>query len=837
MKISLRLAQQFSNVDLNKIGTEELVRKIGSQLGEVDKVIEWGPKYEGIVVAKVVTCEKHPNADKLSLCTIDDGGVVKGVPRNKDGTVQVVCGAPNVRKGIVVAWLPPGVTVPSTFDKDPFILEAREIRGELSNGMLASPAELAISDNHEGILEIDAEEVGNYAKPGTPFKKLYGLDDVVIDVENKMFTHRPDLFGVLGDAREMAGIQGLAFKSPGWYLKTPKLEITSNDLPVSVDVKTKLVSRFMAISFQGIKVAPSPIWLQAYLTHVGIRPINNIVDISNYLMHITAQPTHAYDYDKLLKVSGSKQAKLEARQSKKGDKLKLLNGKELELQDDSTVLITSNDVPVGIGGVMGGEDTEVDENTTRIVLEVATFDMYNIRRTSMKYGLFTDAVTRFNKGQSPLQNDHVLAYATQLIDQLAGGKIASDIQDEHDDLPKPPMVRVHASFVNERLGLDLSVDDMQKLLENVEMQVERTDNTEELKVTAPYWRTDLEIPEDIVEEIGRLYGFDRLPLELPGRDLSPTKLDNVLAFKQQIREILAKGGANEVLTYSFVHGNLLEKVGQDPQKAFKLTNALSPDLQYFRMTLLPSLLDKVHPNIKAGFDEFAIFELNRGHNRTLGNEEGESVPKEFNFLSLVYAANDKVKQTGAAFYQARKYLDFLAAELGVELQYTPAEDLGYAIFKPFDLSRTAAVTIKENGTFIGVVGEFKPSVRKALKLPQRSAGFEVGTLQLMEQAGGLSYQPLPRFPKVSQDITLKVPIDLPYQTLRDFIWDNLDCPTHTLAHLEPIDIYQGDDKTTKNVTFRFTIASYERTLTDTEVSKLLDSVARKASAKLSAQRL
>lgn len=836
MKISLHWANQYSNVDLGKIGVDELVRKIGSQLGEVDEVIHWGPKYDGIVVAKVVTCIKHPNADKLSLCTIDDGGAVKDVARNADGTVQVVCGAPNVRAGLTVAWLPPGVTVPATLDKDPFVLEAREIRGEVSNGMLASPSELAISDDHSGILEINKEDVGEKnIKPGTPFKQLYGLDDVVIDVENKMFTHRPDLFGILGDAREMAGIQGLKFTSPEWYTKKPKV-VSGKSLAVDVKVKTNLVSRFMAQALEGIKVGPSPVWMQAGLTRVGIRPINNIVDVTNFVMYLTAQPLHAYDYDKLLKVGNTKTAKLEARLSKKGDKLALLNGKEITFADDSTVLITSNDVPVGIGGAMGGADTEVDENTSRIVLEVATFDMYNIRRTSMKHGLFTDAVTRFNKGQSPLQNDRILAYATELIEQLSGGKVVSTLTDEHDGLSQPKTVRVHADFVNKRLGLDLSADEMQKLLENVEIGVERTDNKEELKVLPPFWRTDLEIPEDIVEEIGRLYGFDHLPLELPKRDLSPTQMDEVLGFKQQVRQILAEGGANEVLTYNFVHGNLLEKVGQDPKLAFKLTNAISPELQYFRMDLLPSLLDKVHQNIKAGYDEFAIFELNKAHNKLHGDDD-EGLPTEFNMLALVYAANDKLQKTGAAFYEVRRYLDFLAERLGILLSYEPAKELDYPVFKPFDMQRTATVKIKNTDVVLGLIGEFKPSIVKALKLPRRSAGFEISTLDLLAHATGGHYRQLSRFPKVSQDITLKVPSDTTYHSVYDFIWDNLDWPSHTTPQLEPIDVYQGDDKDTKNLTFRFTLASHERTLTDIEINKMLEDVALKASAKLNAVRL
>ena len=283
----------------------------------------------------------------------------------------------------------------------------------------------------------------------------------------------------------------------------------------------KLVPRFMAVAISDITVGPSPVWMQAYLNRVGTRPINNIVDITNYFMHLTGQPLHAYDADKLAKSKTQKAIFLEARKSRKGEKLKLLGGKEITFDDDSTILITSNNVPVGVGGVMGGADTEVDENTKNIVLECANFDMYSIRRTAMKYGLFTEAVTRFNKGQSPLQTDRIIAKATQEILQVAGGEIASKTVDVKGNLKDTPhkAVTVSADFVNARLGTKLTLRDIAKLLENVEFKIMSVpaDKTR-LHVMPPFWRTDIEIPEDVVEEVGRLYGYDHLPLVLPTRD-------------------------------------------------------------------------------------------------------------------------------------------------------------------------------------------------------------------------------------------------------------------------------------------------------------------------------
>lgn len=821
MKISLNWAQWYSNTPLNEAGTDELVRKIGAQLGAVEEVVDWGKRYEGIVVARVVSCEKHPDADKLHVCKIDDGGVAKDVARDGDGYIQVVCGAPNVRDTLVVAWLPPGVVVPSTLSSsDPLKLESREIRGVVSNGMLASPKELQISDSHEGLLEIEED-----AQPGTPFADLYGSNDIVIDVENKMFTHRPDCFGVLGVARELAGIQQQAFVSPDWYLNledgTWKMEDEVLSLEVCVE-SPELVPRFMAVAMSGIKVQTSPTWLQAGLTRVGIKPINNIVDITNYLMYLTAQPLHAYDADKL-----PAKGKLEARMSKNGDKLKLLNGKELELQDEASVLITSGDVPVGIGGVMGGSETEVDDNTKNIVIECASFDMYNIRKTSMKYGLFTEAVTRFNKGQSALQNDRVVAKAMEMVAELADGKQASSVQDVHGDLPTPQTVEVSADFINARLGLSLTIQSIASLLTNVEFVVEERGDV--LGVTAPFWRTDIEIPEDVVEEVGRLYGYDHLPLDLPKRSAQPTARDPQKELKAHLRNTLSSAGANEVLTYNFVHGNLFEKVGQTSEHAYKLSNALSPELQYYRTGLTPSLLDKVHANIKAGYESFALFEINKVHFKGEMDEDEPQVPNEDMHLALVVAYSDKSRPAGAAYYSAQRYLKQVAP--GVASLFTPlkafdlsTDEWGAQLIAPYDPERSAVIV--KDAQIWGVVGEFKADVSRNLKLPAYSAGFEVHTDLLSEQR--LDYTPLSRFPSVEQDICLRVSANEQAGVIEGRLRDALDQAkdAEIVYTLEVVDVYQKDPQS-KQITWRVVATSYERTLKAEHINTLLDQAAAK----------
>jgi len=841
MKASLNWMKHYTDVDLMPDGIDKLVEKIGAQLGAVEEVINLGEKYQGIVVAKVVSCDKLENSDHLSVCKIDDGGKAQNVERDEAGHVQVVCGAPNVRESLTVAWLPPGTTVPSSFGKEPFVLETRDIRGQKSNGMLASAKELALGDSHEGLLEIDGDII-----PGTDFAEAFKLNDYIIDIENKMFTHRPDLFGQLGLAREIAGIQGKAFKSPDWYTAKPQVPAAnSNQLSLNIENELPdLVPRFTAVVMANVTIKPSPVWLQAYLSRVGIRPINNVVDLTNYFMMLTAQPLHAYDYDKLKALDNSDHATIKIRHPNPDEKITLLNGKEVEPRVEA-IMIASATKLIGIGGVMGGAETEVDDNTKNIVLEVASFDMYSIRRTAMEHGIFTDAVTRFNKGQSPLQTLAVLLKIVSDIQKLAGGEVASPVIDptnlaqevlERESLYPP--VTASSNFINARLGLGLSPEAMATLLKNVEFDVQV--NGDELTVKAPFWRTDIEIPEDIVEEVGRLYGYDKLPLALPKRDITPAAKDPLFELKAKVRDSLSKAGANELLTYSFVHGNLLQKVGQNRDQAFQLSNALSPELQYYRLSLTPSLLEKVHPNIKAGFNEFTIFEIGKCHNK--GHFE-DDLPKEVEKTSLIVARELKgAQKDGAAYYKARKYLDWLAEALGLTLKYDPLEqEPDYQTAKPFNHKRSAHVIDIASGLVVGIVGEFKPSVTQALKLPTICAGFELSTAKLLSASNKTKRSvPLPRFPKVEQDICLKVSADKSYQELFSFVQQQVEAskPEQTFFTLVPLDIYQrDDDHDHKQVTFRLSIASYEKTMRDTEVNALLDSVAEAARQSLGAERI
>lgn len=825
MKISINEIKNLGYKDIVSLPVDQLVEKIGAQLGAVEDVEDLGAKYEGVVVARVVSCENHPNADRLHVCKVDDGGKTEGLERDEKGYVQVVCGAPNVREGLLVAWLPPGSAVPETYHHEaPFVLDARELRGVVSNGMLASPKELALGDSHDGILEIDAK-----AKPGQPFADVYHLADYIIDIENKMFTHRPDCFGLLGVARELAGIQHKAFKSPEWYLSVP--DFTAGEglaLEVENDIP-EVVPRFMAFAMDNVVVKPSPLWLQTTLLRLGSRPINNVVDITNYLMLVTGQPLHAYDYDKVAT------GKLGVRYAKAGETLALLSGKEVALTDQD-ILITDGEKAVGLGGVMGGAHTEVDDTTKRIIVEAANFNMYAVRKVSMRHGLFTDAVSRFNKGQSPLQNDRVLTKAAELFAELAGAKPASHIIDHGNALKSMPAVRVTSEFINARLGLTLLAKDMAKLLTNVEFLVEL--NGDELKVSPPFWRTDIEIAEDVVEEIGRLYGYDKLPLELPLRSLKPADKNPLFLLKQSIRNSLSRAGANEVLTYSFVHENIFKKTGQNAKHAYQLANALSPDLQFYRLSLTPSLLDKVHVNAKAGFGRFALFEINKVHFVGEMDADEPTVPNEDTHVALTLAYSKKESDQGSAFYLAKHYLSQVIDLNRVTFQAMSdfniaADEWGAQLTAPFEPSRSAVII--RDDQVRGVIGEYRQAVKDKFKLPTFAAGFEIHSDIVASARPDSVYAPLSRFPGTERDVTFVVKQEQPFQELERAVLEAIALESLDIS-VTPTGIYQPEGSERKNVTFKFSLIDLEKTITaesaNTAVANISEDVIKALNAEV-----
>lgn len=818
MIISTNWLKEYTNIGRP---LDELATLIGARLVEIEEVVDYGAKYKDVIVARVVECVKHEDSDHLNITKLDDGGVRQSVERDENGYVQVVCGAPNVRAGLLIAWLPPESIVPDTANTaDPFVLGSRKLRGVMSNGMIASARELALFDEHDGILEIDGD-----VKPGTLFADAYDLSDYLLDIENKSLTHRPDTFGIVGFAREMAAIQGASFTTPDWLKNDAVVfgEKQAGDIPtptVTID-DPALSDRYQGVVLANVNgSAKSPLSLQTFLARVGVRPISAVVDTTNYLMLASGQPLHAFDYDKLAAVNNGK-IDIHVRAGRPSETLELLDGRTIVL-DSSDIVIANGETPVALAGAMGGAATEIDDSTKTIFLESATFNLYNLRSTQMRHGIFSEAITRFTKGQPAELTAPVLAEAVKLMGEYVSARRVSDVSEAYPGRHDPVVLTLTIDKINAVLGTQLETEQVAHVLRNVEFDVET--NERELTFRVPYWRGDIHIDEDIVEEVGRLNGFDSITPSLPARDFTAVRPGSFDRLRATARQTLVRAGANEVVTYSFVHGDVLTRAGQNVSDSYRITNSISPELQYYRQTLTPSLLGAVHGNIKQGYDSFALFELNKVHPKQHGMTD-ENVPAEVDMLALTLASQKQ--QQGAAYYQAKKTLDFLGQALGLDLSYAPLdEDPNYPVTAPFEYLRSAMVIDRRTDTHLGIIGEYKKSVVRGFKLPEYSAGFEVGTLALFEATQKLtsSYRPISRFPSAERDICFQVETSVLYQQIVDSTEAVLR-QTDLEFTISSVDIYQAaTNNIVKNVTIRIKITALDRTLTGEEVTSVMGNV-------------
>ncbi len=846
MKISLNYLQKC--LDFKIKSSTELADLIGMQLGALEEEpIHLAKAYQNILVVKVIKAEPLNGSDHLKLCKISDGKIRTDLNslRDKEGFLQVLCGAPNVMPGLTTAWIPPGAIVPSTYGNENFEIQSRSMLGEISHGMLASLKELAISEDHSGIIELD-----DYFLEGSTLIEALELDDVILDIENKMFTHRPDCFGLLGIAREIAGIYRQRFVSPDWYLSDnfknnlrskPKYNLSlNNHVP-------DLVKRFSAVVLEDIEIAKSPVLVQSYLSRMNINPINNVVDATNLTMLETAQPMHAYDLDKLSS-SPEKELVLAVRLANEHEQIKLLNDKTYKLTKTDLV-IDFNSQAVGLAGVMGGQSSQIDSSTKRVLLEAASFDMYAIRRTSMRHGIFSEAVTRFTKGQSPLATKRTLLRCLDLVDNYNSNNvlIVSKIADDNRLSPKQikqnnifSPVSVKLDYINSLLGTELTSKYVASLLSNTEFKIKS--KNKDFVIEAPFWRTDIESQEDIVEEVGRLHGYQHI---IPKNLLRPAQVadkESGLVLKSEIRRILSSFGANETLNYSFVSPKLLNNINIDLKQAFQIANPISPDLSYFRTSLLPSLIVNVHPNLKQGYKQFCLYEMGTFHLTKYIDSNGVN---EFKSLALVYASQKK--ESIPAYYVARHYLETLLFELfKSDFSFKPVNDPEVVIddylqqmLKPFNLDRTAVVYYQDK-FILGFVGEFDPKIIASYKLPNSASGFEIDLGRLKSIKPVNPYQVVSRFPVVNQDITLELNGTVLYDKLHSILMEELAslAKAHQASiNIKLLNIYNKELKDRVRYTFRVTFTNYERTLTDTEVNQLLLKLDDILSKKLKVKRI
>ncbi len=792
-----------SGLQTDNISDDDLVKLIGARLVEVEGVIDQTHKYDKIYAVEVKSAEAIEGTH-LHLCKIDDDGKAEKVERDENGYVQVMCGAPNVHEGMLAAWIAPGAIVPQTYNTDePFEIGMRKMLKKYdSYGMMAGADELDFGDDHSGIVELDPR----WAKPGQRLADVFkNINDKILDIENKSLTHRPDTFGILGFRREVAGILGQKHVSQDWYLEPEQNFKNNPDVKLEIETDEALCPRYTAIVFESIAENKTPYlnYDATLLARAGMRPVNPIVDATNINMLAFGQPLHAFDYDKFVKVGGTKTPKIIVRAAKPGEKLELLDGTTIEMNSDD-IVITSNDVPVALAGAMGGANTAIDENTKRVILESATFSLYNLRKTQMAHGIFSEAITRFTKGQPAGQTKAVALRFAESISRYLKPLALFDTQKA---APNPIEVSLTLSQINDLLGSDFTIEQVKRTLENVEFRVHI--DGEGITVEVPFWRTDIHIAEDIIEEVGRLNGFDNIAPILP---LHATADPNELfALKTNIRNYLSARGANEVLTYSFVHSDLMQKVGQNPDNSYKIVNSISPELQRIRQSIVPSLLDKSYANLRAGHDKFALFEMNQVYPKNLG-VDNEKVPRGAHQLGFVL-----VDQAGnSSYYLAKKYLEGLLMSLGVAYEITEfASSDTNAYYEP---KRSA--TIKSGEKIIGYLGEIKQSIARSFKLPRGLAAFELDLRNLLANAVGASKRNYRTsdYPSVLRDLTITVAADRKYAEIESQLRDAL---ADYIYKISPSSIYQAPGQNTKNLSFHIEFAAPDKTLTKNEISAIM----------------
>lgn len=809
MKLSLNWIKEYTKIVLPP---EELKEKLDVSLTEVEHIYNFGEKYEGMIVAKVVEVKNHPKSDKLLVLILDLGN-------SKD--VQVVVQQCPVKPGDKVVYLKPGLVVPETINKkqDPIKVESVDIKGVNSVGMVPSGRELELNYDHTTVYTLPDD-----TKIGDELVHALDLEDKILEIENKHLTNRPDCFGMAGLAREISAVQDTEYKELKW-LREPELikpKTAENRLPVKVNIQAEtFCNRYMAVVLDNVEIKPSPLWLQIRLAKLGIRPVNNVVDISNYLMLETAQPSHAFDYDAIVsrdpEFDGT--AVINVRLAKPSEKLTTIDGELKELYSD-TVIIADHKSPLGIAGVMGGKDTEITNDTNRVIFQVESLDMYNIRKTSKKVGIVSDASSRFSRGQDPNKCEPVLYKAVEMLRELAGAEIASEIEDVYPDPEREHFVHVNTDFIRNKIGKKIENEEIIKTLNNLGLRTKYDENSGNITVTAPTFRPDIRIPADIVEEVARIHGYNNISPTLPKKRINPGKINKSRQKQLRIKHIMKEMGANELYTYSFVGAELYSACKLSLNNAHKIRNALSPDLEYMRPVLLPSLLEKVPQNVKYE-EELALFEIDKINPNKKGNIDTDDLPEEPVHIGLVHTLS---------YYHAKKYLETLMENLYIdEYEILPLDDVKddskpdwvkYAE-NSYHPMRTALIKIGES--IAGIIGEVSPNTVDEMELPNNTSVFELRLEDFDNYIKDIpDYREPSKFPAVIQDFSFITEWEVRYDSIVDTI-RSLDKDRDVIQGIECIDIYSEYDET-KKTTIRVEFRSYEKTLDEEEIEELRNEI-------------
>lgn len=784
MLISNEWLKEYVTIDDSVSNLAERITRTGI---EVDDLIDYTKDIKNLVVGFVKSKEKHPDADKLNVCQVDIG---------EDEPVQIVCGAPNVDAGQYVIVAKVGGRLPGGIK-----IKRAKLCGERSEGMICSLQEIGISSNYipksfeSGIYVFSEAQV-----PGTDALQALYLDDQVMEFD--LTPNRADALSMIGTAYEVAALYNTKMTKPD--TTSNELELSANDeLTVTIENEDK-VPYYSARVVHDVTIEPSPIWMQARLIKAGIRPINNVVDISNYVLLEYGQPLHMFDQDAI----GSQQ--IVVRQANEGEKMTTLDDTERELLT-SDIVITNGQTPIALAGVMGGDFSEVKEQTSNIVIEGAIFDPVSIRHTSRRLNLRSESSSRFEKGIATEFVDEAVDRACYLLQTYANGKVLKDRVSSGELGAFITPIDITADKINRTIGFDLSQNDIVTIFNQLGFDTEINDDV--ITVQVPSRRKDITIKEDLIEEVARIYGYDDIPSTLPVFEkVTSGQLTDRQYKTRMVKEVLEGAGLDQAITYSLVSKEDATAFSMQQRQTIDLLMPMSEAHASLRQSLLPHLIEAASYNVARKNKDVKLFEIG---NVFFANGEGE-LPDQVEYLSGIltgdYVVNQwQGKKETVDFYLAKGVVDRVSEKLNLEFSYRRADIDG------LHPGRTAEILLENK--VVGFIGELHPTLAADNDL-KRTYVFELNFDALMSvSVGYINYQPIPRFPGMSRDIALEVDQNIPAADLLSTIHAH---GGNILKDTLVFDVYQGEhlEKGKKSIAIRLNYLDTEETLTDERVSKV-----------------
>ena len=796
MYLSYKWLKEYIDFDLSP---QELADTLTGSGLEVEGIKALADEVKGTVVAFVEESGKHPDADKLSLCQLTDG----------QEKYQVVCGAANVAAGQRVILAKPGAVLPGNFK-----IKTTKLRGVESQGMICSAKELGIApelllaEQKEGILVL-AED----APLGLDGAQYLHMDDYILEID--LTPDRGDCLSIINIARQLAAVLNKKVKEPEIVCQN-LLENSDKKIAIKLE-DSDACPRYVGKIVEDVTIAPSPIWMQARLRSAGMRPINNVVDVTNYVLLEMGQPLHAFDYEML---SGKQ---IIVRRAEEGEKIITLDSKERSL-DQEMLLICDGQRPVAIAGVMGAENSEVTDETKDVMIESAYFDPQSVRKTATKLGLRSEASIRYEKGIDYDQTKKAAQRAAQLLEEIARGKVQKEELEVYPHPIENAQVELTFDRVNKLLGTDLSKEEMLEILKRLNLELLSQDD-KKAQFRIPAYRHDLRIEEDLIEEIACIYGLDNIPITLPYGDTNPGGRNQRQKNIKKIKEILAACGANEVINYSFINRSHLDKIllpeNDLRRKTIDLLNPLSEEQAIMRTSLIPGMLENVLRNYNRRSEDLLIFEQGKVFYKN-GFPEKSALPEEANRIALLgrgYAPGDwKNKKEEIDFYYMKGVLQSLFTSLKIKnIEYLPVSDA-----PEYHPGRTAKITA--GGEFLAFLGEVNPKVADNYDIPGRTFIAEIDLDKLLALTSeDFDFKYLPKYPGVNRDLAILVDDQVRAGQLIDSIEKN---GGKLLINTEVFDIYQGGQIPSgkKSIAFSLKFQAEDKTLTDTDVGALMDKI-------------